>query len=212
MIMAENTTATIDGQDYQVRHIPAPESRFVIYGVFDESDQEISRAARSDVAIANARINILSCKPHHELTFDEFSEIALIIMVRAGQGKSGNATSGKIRYLVDDLFSWQDNLFAIRAEANRCYEKAGYAKQHADGDPDVLPRDKWVSQFMDSVLTCHESCDVVTTSATEIGRPFILVNTRSLAASLKKDNLLRLGYDHYAPLPEQTSPVMKQRG
>ncbi len=164
--------------------------------MFDESEQEISRALQVDLAVANARINILSGKPHHELTLEEFSEIALIVRVRAGQGKWGFATTGKTSYLIDDRFDWADNIFAMRAEASRCYTKGGYA----------LPRDQWESQFIDGILTYHGVCDVITTSAVGIGRPFVLVNTGSVAASLNKDNLLRLCYDQYsAPVSEPTS-------
>jgi hypothetical protein len=158
--------------------------------------------------VTKETVQLICSKPAEQWTVDEFNAVAIIILVKSGRGKTGNATTGKQRYLIDDIIDWHHNLSQIREEGARQYVDAGYEKLHAAGDASTLSKEEWIGEFVSAVLAYLGDTDIAVRRS-DTGRPFILVNTQSkIAVGLSIDSILRIGAETYGIVAPE--PVAKR--
>lgn len=157
--------------------------------------------------VPDAEIAEICSKPIDQWSYDEFARAVIIIPVKEGRGKSGDAKTGALRYLIDDELDWHNHIGAIRAEGKRLYLSNNYDDRHRNGDPGVLGQDEWVGQFVTAVLCHHGNNASIVCARGDGSRPFVLVNVQSKAASLNIDIIIRTAAETYGMQPTRKAKM-----
>ncbi len=161
------------------------------HALVDDSGAVFSSEIFKDESVRMAKIKILTDPDFDRvMRFDEFSEIALVIPVTPGRGKTGEAKTGKSRYLVDD----HESISLIKKEAKRAYETTNPSNRMDDFS-------KFLEQFVGAVLnSCSnpENTHFHLVSGKNV-RPIVLVNQRIAVHSmnLNRGAAIRYAYDFY---------------